>query len=316
LFYVALTRARDELVLSHSAAGREGGRARRPSPFIAEALGREVESVPGEATLEVLPLPVEPAQPQASASSAAHREPLTLSFSQIDDYLSCPLKFRLRHKVRVPTPPHHALVFGNALHQAVAVGNTRRTRDEPVDPAALEAALEAHWQSEGFLSQEHERARFEAGVAALARFSEQASTAHDQIIAVEQPFSVRIGQDRVRGRYDAVRQTEAGLVITDYKSGDMRDPARAKQRARSSLQLQIYALAWEAEHGTRPDAVELHFLEGDVVGQVTPTDRQLDGARKKVEKAGAGIRAGAFEATPGYPACDWCPYRRICPAAP
>jgi hypothetical protein len=62
--------------------------------------------------------------------------------------------------------------------------------------------------------------------------------------------------------------------------------------------------------------VELHFLEGDVVGQVTPTDRQLDGAKAKVEQAAAGIRAGDFEATPGYPACDWCPYRRICPAAP
>ena len=74
--------------------------------------------------------------------------------------------------------------------------------------------------------------------------------------------------------------------------------------------------AWEAEHGEQPAAVELHFLEGDVVGRVTPTQRKLDGARAKVERAAAGIREGEFEATPGYPACDWCPYRRICPAAP
>jgi RecB family exonuclease len=160
-------------------------------------------------------------------------------------------------------------------------------------------------------------ARFEAGERALARFHERSATASDTILAVEQPFSVRIGADRVRGRYDAVRRTAEGtVVVTDYKSGDVRDPARAYQRARSSLQLQLYALAWEAEHGQRPDAVELHFLEGDVVGQVTPTDRQLDGAKAKVEQAAAGIRAGDFEATPGYPACDWCPYRRICPAAP
>jgi len=46
------------------------------------------------------------------------------------------------------------------------------------------------------------------------------------------------------------------------------------------------------------------------------SDRQLDGAKAKVAQAAAGIRAGDFEATPGYPACDWCPYRRICPAAP
>jgi hypothetical protein len=61
--------------------------------------------------------------------------------------------------------------------------------------------------------------------------------------------------------------------------------------------------------------VELHFLEGDVIGRVTPSDRQLEQAREKVSTAAAGIRAAAFEATPGYPACAWCPYRRICPAA-
>jgi DNA helicase-2/ATP-dependent DNA helicase PcrA len=316
LFFVAMTRARDELILSHSAAGRQGGRARRPSPFLAEALGHEVESAPGEAALKVLQVPAEPQPPAGESGTVAGDEALTLSFSQIDDYLSCPLKYRLRHQVRVPTSPHHALVFGNALHQAVAVANTRRLRAQPVQLDGLTAALEAHWQSEGFLSQEHERARFEAGVAALARFAEQSASGEDRIIAVEQSFSVRIGRDRVRGRYDAVRETDSGVVVTDYKSGDMRDPTRARQRARSSLQLQLYALAWETEHGRLPDAVELHFLEGDVAGQVKPTERQLDSARKKVEKAAVGIRAGEFEATPGYPACDWCPYRRICPAAP
>ena len=39
LFYVAMTRARDELILSHAATGARGGRHRRPSSFLAEALG-------------------------------------------------------------------------------------------------------------------------------------------------------------------------------------------------------------------------------------------------------------------------------------
>ncbi len=316
LFYVAVTRARDELIISHAAAGREGGRSRRPSPFIAEALGHEVESQPGEASLRALEVATEATITPSVASKPRAGSPLELSFSQIDDYLTCPLKYRLRHQVRVPTPAHHALIFGNALHQAVAVGNAQRMRGESVDPRRLEETLEAHWRSEGFLSQEHEAARFASGAAALARFAQESTRAEDRIVAVEQSFSVRIGRDRVRGRYDAVRQTGEDVIITDYKSGDMRDPARARQRARTSLQLQLYALAWEADHGQGPSSVELHFLESGVVGQVTPTVRQLDGARKKVAKAASGIRSGEFEATPGYPACDWCPYRRICPAAP
>ena len=175
LFYVAITRARDELVLSHSAAGREGGRARRPSPFLAEALGHEVEADPGKPTLGTLELPAELTVASSVGPRVVTDEPLDLSFSQIDDYLSCPLKYRLRHQVRVPTPPHHALVFGNALHQAVALANGRRMRGETVEMDALQRALQAHWRSEGFLSQEHEAARYEAGVAALTRFASEAS---------------------------------------------------------------------------------------------------------------------------------------------
>ncbi len=316
LFYVALTRARDELILSHAAAGIPGGRRRRPSTFLAEAMGHDVDDASHDAPPMELHPPTEAHAGSPLPTVLSDPEPLSLSFSHIDDYLSCPLKYRLRHQVRVPTSPHHALVFGNALHQAIAVANDRRRRGEPVAAGLLEDALKAHWRSEGFLSQEHEAARWQAGTVALQRFAERAASQGDAIVAVEQPFSVRLGTDRVRGRYDAVRQTADGIVITDYKSGDVRDPVRARERARSSLQLQLYALAWEAEHGQGPQAVELHFLEGDVIGRVKPTPRQLESARKKVHQAAAGIRAGNFEATPGFPACDWCPYRRMCPAAP
>jgi len=242
--------------------------------------------------------------------------PLTLSFTQIDDYLTCPLKYRLRHQVRVPTPPHHALVLGNAIHQAVAIANQARMRSQPVDWAGVEETFRAHWRSEGFLSAEHEEARFAAGVSAIERFGARVGAESEQdVVAVEQPFSVRIGSDRVRGRYDVVTRTQEGITVTDYKSGDMRDRERARLRARDSLQLRIYALAYEAEHGELPSAVELHFLEGDVIGRVTPTPRQLDSARGKVALAADGIRGERFEASPGFPGCNWCPYRRICPSA-
>jgi DNA helicase-2/ATP-dependent DNA helicase PcrA len=318
LFYVAMTRARDELILSHAVRGAHGGRLRRPSGFIAEALGRPVmDQAPGPGRIGLAP-PPEVAQASVAPAPKPGPDggPLELSFTQVDDYLTCPRRYHLRHVARVPTAPNHALVFGNAIHQAVAVANAARLRGEPADVSRSLETLAAHWSSEGFLSAEHEAARFASGQAALRRYVERLeSDEASSIVAVEQPFSVRIGPDRIRGRYDAVRTVDGRTVITDYKSGDTRDPVKARERARNALQLQIYALAWEAEHGRRPDAVELHFLEGDVIGRVTPTDAQLERARTRVASASAGIRAAAFEATPGFPACDWCPYRRICPAA-
>ena len=253
--------------------------------------------------------------PRTGPASGAAR-PLVLSFSQIDDYLTCPMRYRLRHELRVPTPAHHALNVGSALHQAVAVANLARKRGDTPTEAAVMTAYRASWGSEGFLSPEHEAARYAAGETALRGFLEHSAAQPErEVLAVEQPFDVRIGADRVRGRFDAISRTPDGVVITDYKSGDIRDAARARQRARSSLQLAVYALAHRAETGSAPAAVELHFLEGGTIGSTTLSDAQLQRTETRVATVAEGIRAGEFGATPGYPACQWCPYRRICPSA-
>jgi DNA helicase-2/ATP-dependent DNA helicase PcrA len=310
LCYVALTRARDELILCH--ATRYGpGRHRRPSPFVAEALGHASEPAP--AAVGIMAVLDEPAPVPVASSPRPASGPLHLSYTQIDDYLTCPHKYRLRHVLRVPCAPDHALVVGTALHQAVAAVNLGRMRGRPLDGDGALGVLDAHWQSEGFLSREHEEARYAAARSAVLRFAARPSD-ETRLLAVERPFSVGIGADTVIGRYDAVAETVEGVVVTDYKSTDVRDQRRADERARGSLQLLMYALAWEAESGQLPDRLELHFLEGGVVGRTTPAAARLERARGQVARAAAGIRDGRFEPTPGYPACSWCPYRTICPA--
>jgi RecB family exonuclease len=44
----------------------------------------------------------------------------------------------------------------------------------------------------------------------------------------------------------------------------------------------------------------------------TRTDEQLDAARVEILDRVSRIRAGEFTATPGR-ACQWCPYRALCP---
>jgi DNA helicase-2/ATP-dependent DNA helicase PcrA len=130
---------------------------------------------------------------------------------------------------------------------------------------------------------------------------------------VERSFSVRIDGDIVRGRYDRVDQTAEGTVITDLKSSDVREQRKATERARDSLQLQVYALAHEAETGTLPAAVQLHFMESGLTGRAVPDRGRLDRARAKIGQAASGIRQGHFAARPDYLACSYCPYRDICP---
>ena len=120
----------------------------------------------------------------------------------------------------------------------------------------------------------------------------------------------------MRGRFDRVDETPDGLVIVDYKSSDVTDQKKADQRAKESLQLEIYALAQHEMTGRLPAGVELHFLESGLVGRHTPTPTEPDlaKAREAIAASARGIRRRAFEATPEYQACRYCPYNQICPS--
>ncbi len=358
LFYVAMTRARDELILSH-ASESAGGRARRLSTFVAEALDLPSAGFAREAFPSSIhatgPLErIAAAEPRAEGPEAERlpiEGPLTLSHSAIDDYLTCPLRYKYAQVVRVPTTPHHSMVYGAALHQAVQEFHRSQARGKPLTEPELLAAFDVAWRNEGFLSREHETARLEAGRGALRRFRESQLQPGTVVPAwVEREFAFALGGDRVRGRFDRVdivpvavaSGTVTGVsardavpsvfradviepmlellgpeevTITDYKSSDVRDPAVARQRARDSLQLQIYAMAYEAMTGRLPDAVQLHFLDSGLVGRADVEPARLEKARGKIAIAAQGIRARDYTPKPSVLACTYCPFRDICPSS-
>jgi DNA helicase-2/ATP-dependent DNA helicase PcrA len=354
LFYVAMTRARDELILSH-ASEATGGSARRVSPFVLEALDLPSTATSGlgrastrRAVDRIAALETPSVAPEAERRPVDG--PLTLSHSAIDDYLTCPARYRFSQVLRVPTAPHHALVYGSALHKAVQEFHRAQARGRTMDEPELLEVFDAAWTNEGFVSRDHESARLEAGRDALRRFRLSQMEPGTVVPAwVEREFTFSMGGNRIRGRFDRVDivadgdAPEAGPVtglpeppavfradvleptldllgrehvtITDYKSSDVRDPVKARQRARDSLQLQIYAMAYEAMTGRLPDAVQLHFLDSGLVGRAEVDPKRLEKARLKIAGAAAGIRARAFEATPSTMACSYCPFREICPSS-
>ena len=319
LFYVGMTRAQEALIFTW-ARDYGGRRARRLSQFVTEAL-----DLPAAVPAEVLApnvleqLARHERQPRARAPAAPIRfgdRPLSLSYYQVNDYLTCPTKYRYAHVVRIPTPVTHPLVYGKALHAAVQAFHRRQMAGVSMSLEELERSFEQNWESEGFLTRAHEEARLGAGREALRRFWLAQQDDPAKPASVEEEFSFPLGRDRVRGRYDRVDRDESGRVtITDYKSSDVRDPVTANRRARESLQLSIYALAYEAANGRPPDELALHFLESGLVGRSEAGERRLERAKEKIVATAEGIRAGAFAATPGPTQCGYCPYRDICPDA-
>ncbi len=315
LCYVAMTRARDELWLTHHVSGPRGRGRRRPSPFIAEAL--DAPSAAAGIGLDAIgQIEALGAPPTAISRTDIERsQPATLSYSELEAYLDCPERYRLRHVVGLPSPSHHALTYGSAMHQAVAAFHLSRGRGEPLTEAGLQQVFARGWSPEGFLSREHEEARFAAGGEALRRFHREQMAAPSQVVAIERPFVFKLDELSIRGRMDRIDRTIDGAVIVDYKSSDVRDQGKADDRARDSLQLQVYALAHEAEWGSLPHEVRLHFLDSGVVGAARPDQGRLDRARVKLRSAAEGIRSGKFEPRPNPVACGYCPFRQVCPSS-
>jgi DNA helicase-2/ATP-dependent DNA helicase PcrA len=359
LFYVAMTRARDELILSH-AAESPSGRARRVSQFVIEALDLPTAGFRGESfpstthtsgPLQRIVAADAPAEPR-EAERLPIEGPLTLSHSALDDYLTCPLRYKYSQVVRVPTTPHHSMVYGAALHQAVQEFHRSQARGKPLTETELLDVFDKAWSNEGFVSREHEQARLEAGREALRRFRGSQLQPGTVVPAwVEREFAFALGGDRIRGRFDRVdimpvAEASAAIggeirdvadaptllradvvepmlellgpeqvTITDYKSSDVRDPAVARQRARDSLQLQIYAMAYEAMTGRLPDAVQLHFLDSGLVGRAEVEPARLEKARGRIAMAAAGIRARDYTPRPSALNCTYCPFRDICPSS-
>ncbi|MEO7665164.1 MAG: PD-(D/E)XK nuclease family protein, partial [Candidatus Limnocylindrales bacterium] len=335
-------------------------RARRVSPFVLEALDLPVTAgTAGAGALVNGPLERIAALARVEASPVVREVgpiegPLLLSHSSIDAYLTCPKRYQLQQVLRVPTAPHHSLVYGSALHHAVQEYHRAEARGRILDEVELLRIFDGAWSNEGFVSREHEAARLEAGRAALRRFREaRIASGEPAPTWVERDFAFSLGGNRIRGRFDRVDirpvagataapvdigaelaaasavggrradviEPSLGLLgveevtITDYKSSDVRDPVKAKQRARDSLQLQIYALAYEAMSGRLPDAVQLEFLESGLVGRAAIEPARLDKAREKIDAAAAGIRARDYTPKPTTMACTYCPFREICPSS-
>jgi DNA helicase-2/ATP-dependent DNA helicase PcrA len=315
LFYVGMTRARRELILT-SARDYGGARERKVSQFVLEALDLPKDAArpfKAKAVEELERFAAPPAPPDDTLAPMAADEELLLSHKQVDDYQTCPLKYRYVHLLRVPILRHHTVVYGSTIHAVVEFYLKRRVEGNYTALDDLLAEYDKKWLNQGFLTWEHQEARKLAGREALTRFWHQEEAEGVKPTHIEKDFAFSIGPNRVRGRFDRVDEDLLGATVIDYKTSEITKQRDADRRVATSLQLKMYALAWREMTGRLPQRVELRFIESHVTGSHAPTDDDADAAVTAVRAAADGIRARRFDATPSRQACRYCAYSQICP---
>jgi DNA helicase-2/ATP-dependent DNA helicase PcrA len=340
LFYVGMTRAMDEVIFT-SARDYGGNRPRKVSRFVLEALdlpkveppllkGSPIEAIkrydtPPSKEKEEETLREEGAPYSNHESRIANHE-IRLTPYQVDDYTTCPLKYKYIHILRIPLAQHHAVVYGKAIHEAIREYNRRKVAKAPVTPEDLIQIFKNSWRSEGFLSREHEDERFRRGCETLTRFferEEESTTGGPTFVEKSFHFRIKNPKSKIRdvkisGRWDRVDVHNGNVVIIDYKSSDVRQQDKATKKARDNLQLSIYALGYSTTQSQKPNSqapihVELYFLESGLIGEVEKKERDFERTEKIITEVAEGIGRRDFTARPNFQACSYCPFNQICP---
>ncbi len=318
LFYVGMTRAQRELYFT-SARDYGGVRPRKVSRFVLEALDLPQGAAPTfrASPVESIHRHAPPVDGQQTLDGVIPPDqPISISYRQVDDYDTCPLKYKYTHILRVPLLRDHRVVYGTAIHEAIHEYHRRKARRQPIRFEELVAHFERAWLNEGFISREHEDQRQAEGREVLRRFYEFQESSGQVPTFVEAPFSFQVGSTRVKGRWDRVDLRGDEVILIDFKTSDVRTQKDADRRARESLQLMIYALAYREVYGALPTRLELQFLgpQGVLVGKAIPDAALFTETAEIIERVASGIRMQQFIATPDfYRACRYCAFASICP---
>lgn len=316
LFYVGMTRAQGELYLT-SARDYGTERPRKVSQFVLEALDRpraDESYIKASAVEAIERFAPKAAEPLPASEKIPQDEIINLSHGKIDDYLTCPLKYKYIHVLKVPVMPHHALIYGRAIHEAIREYDRHRMNDRKISLEQIIQVFENNWTSSGFLTREHEEERLRVGRESLSRFYKEQESSEYRPVMVEQKFSYMLGNNRLTGRWDRVDIRNGDVYIIDFKSSAIDNQEKANKRAKESLQMVNYAIAYEKTERKFPKYVELHFVDSGIVGRAQISDKDVLKFTAKVNDASKGIRSGDFTPKPGFMNCGMCPFSDVCPA--
>jgi DNA helicase-2/ATP-dependent DNA helicase PcrA len=328
LFYVAITRARQQLTLTTVENKRT-----KPSPFLDDVLMN-----PEIKRRDVEQLAPNPADDRADSSrpapelfpaserlprigsrigewAATYRPPvptpLLLSPTAIETFQSCPQKYLFGQAWMLRGGPTAAMSFGSVMHTTVKylVGEIAKGRSLPFEE--VEKKFELEWTSAGFEDEYQEQEYKKDGLAQLRAFHAATLASPPEVIAQEKTFNLPMENDVVlTGRMDQVnRIVEGEEEIVDYKTGRPRDDRSAKK----DLQLSTYALAGREFFEWNPARLTFYNLQTNRTVSASRTDKDLNKVRGEIQETAADIRAGEFPAKPGF-ACRFCDYVPICPA--
>lgn len=302
LFYVGITRAQKKLYFSAANFYGEGKRERKISPFITDA---GVDSLKFEIRNLKTQLPlIEWDKSQEEIIKDKFKIKIDyLSYSAIQAFRDCPLHYKLRYILRIPTPTTAPLSFGSSIHAAL--------NEFYAQKAELTECLKNNWLKEGYTSKRHQEEAFDKANNFLKEYLKTDLHKESNPIYLEQIFSFKIDDLKIGGKIDRIDDLgNGGVEIIDYKTGAN---VPTQKDIDADLQMTIYALA-ASELLQRPiEKIKLSFFYFDNQTKVTTirTKEQLEETKKQLLAVRDEIQSSDFSCSHTR-ICEHCEFKMLC----
>jgi len=333
LLYVAMTRAKKHLVLSHAAEGAEG-RAFSPSRLLDDICEAKVETPPSEvfekefAALENVGATRTAPVLNADFITGVLKE-RGFSATSLNNYLRSPWDYVYRNALRIPEVQPLHMQFGTALHDVLE----RMTREHTAsgilpEVTAYKRYLETSLGRLPLTTDEYTRLHQKA-LEALTVYREHLSKILPK--KTEEEFTLRVLfktgvpellEIPLTGKLDRLDFSEDGalLQVVDYKTGKPKTRGYIEGKTKDSdggykRQLTFYALLlslYEHERYTTRTAT-LSFIEPDSKGNIREevfeiSEADVNALKGEIVNAVKEITSGTFLEVPCDPSvssyCD------------
>lgn len=289
LFYVAMTRAKRELVISYSSADILG-KATLPAGFLTDltevhtveplTIEQEQAALTADWRVSLTDHPTQSMQALIRPMLENYRLSVTHLNAFLDITRGGPQQFLLHNLLRFPQAKSANARFGTAVHATLQRAHSNLSATgvkRPVEDIIHD--FEHELDAQRLDARDHVQ-YLSRGIAALTKFLEASYGSFSQSQKTELSFAaqgVTIGDARLTGSLDLVDIVDKSIRITDYKTGiPSRDWKGKTDYERIKLhkyrqQLMFYQLL--AEHSRdyanyRFDGAVLQFIEPDATGTI------------------------------------------------
>jgi DNA helicase-2/ATP-dependent DNA helicase PcrA len=263
LFYVAVTRAKTNLFLTW--AKDYGGKTlKKPSLFL-----QETELVPSEKINQATGKVIFENKFKTNKKQVFHILPERFSYSQITNFLNCPLEYKYKNYLKLPLPGTHHLSFGVTIHKVFEeylkyFQNLNKfdqqdlfgkSKQSPVLPKyeMLEEYYKKYWVDEWYTNKTEKEKYKKRGREMLLTFYKECETYIPKPLFVEKSFFIPLGKYKFTGKIDRADQEQNGVVIYDYKTGK-----KPKKTDKKDID-QLYIYQWAMEEYFQKKVVGLKY---------------------------------------------------------